>query len=328
MSNAAVYTSLAATFVLLTICFLAIQTDNHSDSKPRRPGRRLGYKIPPPIFDPLFVKIEKLSKEKGLDNQKNRLSDELDQEDVDEYLRQGGEINVTLRLIHLFPLVDVAPKDGYVDSNELQAWITQQANDRLTYRTQRELESHDRDGDGAISLREYLHNVPDEDLERNEMGHGEPGWWREQFRNADTDKNGILDFYEFKKPIDQDNDEKLNFEEFKNGAYDTYKNYVELEHGEETVPNPEDMFAKLDLNNDKFLKIEELKPILRYLSPGELSYAKFYMSYLIHQADENGDGKLTLDEMIKHEYIFYNTVYEDGVDNYGDDDYYDHHEEL
>ena len=63
---------------------------------------------------------------------------------------------------------------------------------------------------------------------------------------------GFFTFIFWSRPIDQDNDEKLNFEEFKNGAYDTYKNYVELEHGEETVPNPEDMFAELDLNNDKY----------------------------------------------------------------------------
>ena len=36
-------------------------------------------------------------------------------------------------------------------------------------------------------------------IEKNEMGHGEAGWWMLQFRNADVDRNGTLDFDEFNK---------------------------------------------------------------------------------------------------------------------------------
>lgn len=31
------------------------------------------------------------------------------------------------------------------------------------------------------------------------MDHGEAGWWKEQFRNADVDQNGLLNFTEFKE---------------------------------------------------------------------------------------------------------------------------------
>jgi hypothetical protein len=31
------------------------------------------------------------------------------------------------------------------------------------------------------------------------MGHGEAGWWKEQFENADIDQNGSLNFDEFKE---------------------------------------------------------------------------------------------------------------------------------
>lgn len=34
----------------------------------------------------------------------------------------------------------------------------------------------------------------------------------------------------------------------------------------------------------RLLGVEELKPILQYLSPGELSYARYYASHLIHEA--------------------------------------------
>lgn len=37
--------------------------------------------------------------------------------------------------------------------------------------------------------------------EKNETGHGEAGWWNQQFINADADKNGLLDFDEFNKYI-------------------------------------------------------------------------------------------------------------------------------
>lgn len=45
--------------------------------------------------------------------------------------------------------------------------------------------------------------------------------------------------------------------------------------------------------------------------------------FFVIQADDNRDGNLTLDEMLNHEYIFYNTVYNDV-----DDDDYDFHDEL
>lgn len=42
------------------------------------------------------------------------------------------------------------------------------------------------------------------------------------------------------------------------------------------------------------------------------------------QSDDNKDGKLTLQEMLNHEDIFYNTVYE----NIDDDDNDDGHDEF
>ncbi|CAK9146541.1 unnamed protein product [Ilex paraguariensis] len=337
MSKAVLCTLLATAFVLLI--FLSRKTKTSpKDYGPHSLNRRLGYKLTPPIFDPLVAKMERMAEEKGNGNQ-----DSNKPEDMDEYFNHDGRLNITLRLMVLFPFLDTAPKDGMIDSKELEAWVVQQAIDRLNYRIQRELAWRDKDRDGAISFSEYLHQFSDEDIERNEMGHGEAGWWKEQFMNADLDQNGTLSFYEFRdflhpedsnnekiqmwllrgkmRQMDLDKDQKLNLLEFQNGAYDTYKSYLEFENGGAGAPGPEDVFAKLDVNKDKLLSVEELKPILRYLSHGELSYAKYYASYLMNEADENRDEKLSLNEMLKHEFIFYNTVYDESSD---DDD----HDEL
>lgn len=128
--------------------------------------------------------------------------------------------------------------------------------------------------------------------------------------------------------MDNDNDGKLNYVEFHERAYDIYKNYLEFESSGTNVPKPEEKFAELDLNKDRYysflnprnidlyffssnkkikklilfiiseyqmpiswhcigrlLTEEELKPILRYLQPGELSYAIYYTKYLIHEVD-------------------------------------------
>ncbi|GFY84054.1 calcium-binding EF hand family protein [Actinidia rufa] len=337
MSKAVVYTLLTTAFIVLVILSLAITT-THKDYRPHGLSRRLGFKIPPLLFDPLVVKMERIAEEKGLDDrdlptnwETSTLAKELDQKDAANFLSDDGMLNITLRLKYLFPFLDNAPKDGFVESKELEAWILRQADDRLTYRTEKELALRDKDGDGAISFQEYNPQFSNEDLARNGMGHGEAGWWKEQFKNADIDHNGILNFYEFKEPIDYDHDEKLDFIEFKNGGYDNYKNYIEFETEGANIPSPEDVFEKLDANKNKLLEVDELTPILQYLSPGELSYAKYYAGYLIHEAsllmtfiiyaDEDGDGKLTLDEMIMHEYIFYNTVYGEEFDDY--DDFHD-----
>lgn len=46
------------------------------------------------------------------------------------------------------------------------------------------------------------------------------------------------------------------------------------------------------------------------------------------QADENGDGKLTLEEILQHQEAFYTTVYDETDDEDDDYDDYDYHGEL
>ncbi|KAK1283105.1 Calcium-dependent protein kinase 28 [Acorus calamus] len=272
---------------------------------------------------------------------------------VEEFFGEGGRLNVTERLAYLFRILDRAPIDGGLSYRELEMWNVRQAFDRLIHRTEARMMAHDADGDGAVTLREFLSNLSDQELESNNTAHGKPGWWREQFVNVDADGNGSLNHAEFSdflhpedstnakvqlwlqkekiKEMDEDRDGKLSFNEFKNRVYDIYKNYAEFESAEEDESqhklNAEQKFEELDVDKDRFLTAEELKPIIHNLHPGEISYAKYYTKYLMHEADENKDGKLTLLEMLEHQYAFYSAVVEDSnSDDNDDDDYW--HDEL
>ncbi|XP_057950840.1 uncharacterized protein LOC131145659 [Malania oleifera] len=334
MKRAAVYTLLVAVFVLLLLLL--------SRTIPPRPHLRLGRRFGSykhAAFDPLVSEMEasiNMTSENLISPPAVATAVNFD---------ENGRLNITFRLMVLFPLIDKDPRDGAVSCKELEAWNVQQAMDRLNYMTQKELASLDKDGDEKISLRECLHKFSDEDIEKDNMGHGEPGWWKEQFNNADANQDGFLSFDELQdflhpedsknekiqewllrekiKRMDYDDDGKLNFVEFNKGPYNIYKSYAEFEGVGTVVPSPEEKFAELDVNKDKFLIEEELKPILKYLHPGELSYAKYYTNYLVHEADDNGDKSLSLEEMLNHEYIFYSVVFDDSAH---DDDYYIHDE--
>lgn len=62
--------------------------------------------------------------------------------------------------------------------------------------------------------------------------------------------SGLID-----RQMDHDNDHKLNQIEFKSGAYNSYKRYVEFEGHLKKVPPADDVFARLDLNHDKFVPL-------------------------------------------------------------------------
>ncbi|KAL2318133.1 hypothetical protein Fmac_032009 [Flemingia macrophylla] len=287
MSKAVVYI-LIATAMLFFFIFLSPL----NLKEPREGGgglnRRFGFKLleRTPNFDPLVTNIEKKTTyhdhQPPLFNHVDSTTAVSDVAETYQYLTSGGALNTTLRLIILFPLLDREPKDGVVGFNELEAWITQRAIERLDYLTQAELDSKDRNGDLVISFKEYLPQFSEKDIEKKEMGHGEAGWWMERFEVADTDKNGLLNFTELRERMDDENDGKLNFNEFEDHVFRTYESYMDFETNGGNVPSPKDKYAELD-------------------------------------ADDNGDGKLTLQEMLDHEFTFYNTVHADGHQESDDD---------
>lgn len=166
MAKGVVYSLLATALIVLMV---------YSPSKQRLHNlhglnRRLGYTGHVPIFDPLVAMMERYAEEKGLGDQNHPIDLEHDSviangvEEAHEYLSEEGKLNITLRLVSLFPLLDHAPKDGFITYNELKHWITAQAKERMDYRTHKELAAHDKDGDGAISFKEYLPQFSIEDI--------------------------------------------------------------------------------------------------------------------------------------------------------------------
>ncbi|CAI9086929.1 OLC1v1020865C2 [Oldenlandia corymbosa var. corymbosa] len=345
---AALFTISATAFVLVVFFFQStphFQANRQNDQVAHI--RRLGFQMMSPIFDPVMAKVQRIAEEK---KSASFASAETELEEQEKkYFNDDGTLNLRLRLMVLFPVLDRSPKDGMLETKELEVWLTQQAIDRLYYKTLRALKFRDQDGDGSISFSDYFPDFTQQDIERNATGHGEPGWWMQQFRNADVDKSGTLSLYEFRdflhpedsrndnihrwlltekiRHIDENNDEILDLDEFTYGVYNTYKSYMEYESsGGGYIPTATELFAKLDLDKDKLLRVEELKPLFRYLCPGELVYAKHYAIFLIQEGDDNGDGKLSLEEMLNHEHIFFSAVYDNGKD---DDDQIDgYHDEL
>ncbi|GMI76456.1 hypothetical protein like AT4G27790 [Hibiscus trionum] len=329
-AKAMVYTFLAIAFIIILL-----SPTKRRGHHPAGLNRRLARKV---SFDPLVTRIERWREDDGLSINMSYVPDVGDVPD-------DGILNTTSRLMILFPLLDNSPKDGKISAKELGVWISQQAIDRLSYRTNKLMSWHDKNEDGAISFNEYLPQFTPEDIERNSMAHGDAGWWMEQFKNADVDSSRDLDFNECKdflhpedsdneeiqrwllrekmKRMDKDEDGEFDLNEFKEQAYAIYKSYADFENSPALTPTAEQKFAELDIDNDKKLSIEELRPILSYLHPGELFYANYFTRYLMREADDNKDGYLTLQEMMNHDSIFYNSLYDDD-----DEDDYHYHDDL
>ncbi|XP_021843055.1 uncharacterized protein [Spinacia oleracea] len=339
--GAVIYTLLTTAFVILILLPPSSRSHNGTSRHVRL--------FEGTYFDPLVTKIEHKVEEKGLNDHLSRdyvhevVEVDVEVEEADKvYFGKDGKMNLTLRLTTLFPMIDNSPKDGYVEFRELGVWNIMQAKEGLDYSTRKELELNDKNKDGFISFNELFPQFSEEEIRINKTGHGETGWWMEQFRNADANQDGKLSLEELKdflhpeesvnekvedwimrekiRRMDWDKDGKLNFQEFRDNAYDIFKSYYHFSFDNDYVPSPELQFSNLDLNKDRFLTIQELKPIKQLLFPGVLDHASYYATYLMNEVDDNHDHKLTLGEILKHEDKFYKSVY------VGDEE--DDHDEL
>ena len=112
-------------------------------------------------FDPLVEEFEENDREASdhhfLLNSLNIFLNDV--HDKHEFVSQVKNLNSTMRLMVLFPLLDLDPRDGFVSLKELDHWNSQQAIQRLNYRTHKELASLDENEDGAITFTEYIAKI-------------------------------------------------------------------------------------------------------------------------------------------------------------------------
>ncbi|KAK2635813.1 hypothetical protein Ddye_030605 [Dipteronia dyeriana] len=364
-----VYTSIA----LLLLFFLSHSPKKTQSHRHRRLRLRSSYNFNPShhesvAFDPLVADIERRRDDRQWEKQYMEHSHpELADHDsapahesqpewedfmnAEDYLNDEEKFNVTNRLVLLFPKIDVDPADGYINEHELTEWNMQQAEREVMHRTQREMETHDKNRDGFVSFVEYDPPTWVQNSDNNSFGY-DMGWWKEEHFNAsDADGNGLLNITEFndflhpadsKNPKlllwlckeevrerDSDKDGKVNFKEFFHGLFDLVRNYDDEVHNsshlsDDSMDAPaRQLFAQLDKDGDGYLSDVELLPIIGKLHPSERYYAKQQTDYIISQADTDKDGRLTLTEMIENPYVFYSAIFNDD-----DEEDYEYHDEF
>lgn len=74
---------------------------------------------------------------------------------AERFINDEDSFNITDRIVQLFPLIDVSPPDGRVSAQELVTWHLNQGMKQMLYRTEREMQFHDKNKDGLISFSEY-----------------------------------------------------------------------------------------------------------------------------------------------------------------------------
>jgi len=198
---------------------------------------------------------------------------------------------------------------------------------------------------GQVTLSEYLADLLPDNFKGNETMeevNAAPVWkdeshdwiWhnKETFQLADEDHSGGLnpaEHFAFLHPEDAHNeglhaymrrqdvsdrdrnkDGKLDFEEFYEQMYHTLVEWETPDDvPEEIDPNSKEKatarFKQMDINGDGYLTEDELKSVFHYLHPTEHDYARIQAMHQMQGADNSGDGKLTLSEMMSNPYVFY-----------------------
>ncbi|XP_078432008.1 calcium-binding EF hand family protein [Wolffia australiana] len=268
--------------------------------------------------------------------------------DAEDYINNEDRFNVTLRIISLFPSIDVNPADGFLSLDELVQWNMQQEAAETLHRSKREMVLHDKNRDEFLSFDEF--SPPRWMLEQNSSR--DEGWWSHQHFNAsDIDGDGLLnltEFNDFQHPSDsanpnvvlwlckeeirlrdKDGDGKLNFQEFFTGLFDSIRDPIN--HDDNSIhqndgsnePHAKKLFSDIDHDKDGLLSDEELKSVIGIIHPSQRYYAKQQAERALEEADANKDSRLSLQEMIDYPYAFYRAIFADD-----DDDDYDSHDEL
>lgn len=145
---------------------------------------------------------------------------------------------------------------------------------------------------------------------------------------------------------DQDGDGKLSWREFTQSLWvdliewdgeeekGLWRRGVKREWEEPEFPGEpgqkaRNAFKGLDTNQDGFIDEVEMRKVTGQLHPREADLAREEAEHLMKEADADGDGELSLQEMLDHNYAFYHTAFgdEDDYEDFEEEDL-DAHDEL
>jgi len=256
------------------------------------------------------------------------------------------------RLGNIVDKID-ANNDTYVDVNELTKWITETANRSATRRTEEFWAQSNPDNRTELSWDEYRaiqygfltdghitdkdgRWIEEEDVDAETLRQykGLEDRDRRRWTVADRNKNLHLSKEEFQGfihpeyaphmygimmsetmgDLDKDGDGKLDLAEYVKTMFGDTKSVADWENGGLSFR------AFRDKNKDGFIDKEEL---MAWMHPDDYDQNKAEADHLIHEADKDGDKKLTKAEILDSHHIFVSSQATD----FGQDLHY-HHDEL
>ncbi|XP_037939096.1 calumenin-B [Teleopsis dalmanni] len=220
-------------------------------------------------------------------------------------------------------------KDGLVDLSELKRWIEYTKRRYIDEDVARIWKQHNPNNNDTIDWESYRKNVYGfmEGMTKEELEHEENGISYQGMLKKDRRRWGVADqnlddaltkeeFTAFLHPeehktmqdivlmetledIDKNKDGKVSVDEY---IGDLYRASEPSEVEPEWVVSERESFSKFrDLDGDGFLNREEVRA---WVVPKDFDHAESESKHLIFEADQDGDEKLTKDEILDKYDIF------------------------